>query len=79
MDWLKKILLYKMSYILQPYTGCINKIKVKKDLPNYVTKSDFKNVTGVDTSDLASIKTTVDKLDIDKLGKVPSGLNNFKK
>ena len=52
---------------------------MKKDLPNYVTKSDFKNVTGVDTSDLASIKTTVDKLDIDKLGKVPSGLNNFKK
>ena len=74
-----------MSYIPQPYTGSVNKIKVKIDLPNFVTKSDFKNVTGaaiskfVKEADLASLKTTVYKLDIDKLGKLPSGLNNLKK
>ena len=40
---------------------------------NYATKTDFKNVTHVDTSsyalktNLANLKTEVDKLDIDKL------------
>ena len=44
----------------------------------------FKNATGVDTSsfskrtDLASLKTNVDKLDIDKLKNVPNDLNNSK-
>ena len=53
-------------------------------MSNYVTKSDFKNATSVDTSkfvkeaDLASLTTIVDKLDIDKLGKVPDGLNSLK-
>ena len=73
-----------MSYVPEPYTHSINKIKVKLDLSNYVTKSDFKNGTSVDTSkfakeaDLASLTTIVDKLDIDKLGKVPDGLNSLK-
>ena len=46
------------------------------DLSNYVTKSDLKNGTGVDTSkftkkvDLANLKSNVDKLDIDKLKNV---------
>ena len=48
-------------------------INVKVDLSNYVTKTDTKNISHVDTSsfarklNLASLKTEVDKLDIDKL------------
>ena len=49
-------------------------IKIKIDLSNYATKADIKNITHVDSSsfelktNLASSKTEVDKLDIDKLG-----------
>ena len=48
-------------------------IKVKIDLSNYATKTDIKNILHVDTSsfalktNLSSLKTEVDKLDIDKL------------
>ena len=48
-------------------------INVKVDLSNYATKTDLKSVTNVDTSsfvlktNLTSLKTEVDKLDIDKL------------
>ena len=31
-----------MSYFPEPYTRSKNKIKVRLDLSNYVTKSDFK-------------------------------------
>ena len=47
-------------------------MKVELDLSNYATKSDFKNATGIDTSkfakkvDLARLKSTVEKLDVDK-------------
>ena len=57
------------------------KVKVDLDLSNYATKADFKNATGVDTSkfakkvDLASLKSNVDRLGIDKLQNVPSGLS----
>ena len=46
-------------------------------------KSDLKNAIGVDTSkfaknvDLGNLKSEVDKLDIDKLEKVPSGLGSL--
>ena len=46
-------------------------INVKVDISNYATKADLKNVTHVDTSSFAlqtildSLKTEVDKLDID--------------
>ena len=59
-------------------------MKVELDLSNYATKADLKNETGLDTStfakkvDLASLKSNVDKLDIDKLKNVPSNLNNLK-
>ena len=52
-------------------------INVKVDLSNYATKTDLKNVTHVDTSsfalktNLASLRTKVDKLDIHKLAPVP--------
>ena len=38
----------------------------------------LKNATGVDTSDLASLKSDNDKLDTDELEKVPSGLKSLK-
>ena len=46
-------------------------VKVELDLSNYATKSDLKNASGVDTSsfakktDLAKLKSDVDKLNID--------------
>ena len=48
-------------------------MKVELDLSNYATKADLKNGTGADTSDfanktdLANLKSDMDKLDIDKL------------
>ena len=56
---------------------------MKVDLSNYATKTDLKNVTHVDTSsfalktNLASLKTEVDKLDIDKLAPVPVDLGKL--
>ena len=47
-------------------------IKVKIDLSNYATKTDIKNILQVDTSsfalitNLANLKSEVDKLDIEK-------------
>ena len=61
----------------EPFGGDIN---VKVDLSNYATKSDLKNVIHVNVSSLASktylssLKTEVDKLDIDKLTPVPNDL-----
>ena len=55
-------------------------IKVELDLSNYATKTDLKNVTHVDVSsfasktNLASLKTEVDKIDPDKLKTVPVDL-----
>ena len=49
-------------------------------MSNYATKTDFKNVTHVDVSsfasktNLASLKTEVDKIDADKLKTVPVDL-----
>ena len=59
-------------------------MRVELNLSNYATKADFKNATGVDTSDfakktdLANLKSDVDKLDIDKLKNVPSNLSKLK-
>ena len=58
-------------------------INVKIDLSNYATKADIKNISHADTSsfalktNLASLKTEVDKLDIDKLVPVPVDLNKL--
>ena len=52
---------------------------------NYATKSDLKTVIVVEKfkifykTGLANIKSDIDKLDIDKLEKLPSGLSNLKK
>ena len=66
-----KILYYKMSYY-PPYKSSSNNIKIELDLSNYATKDDVKNITHVDVSsyatksNLASLKTEVDKIDVDK-------------
>ena len=58
-------------------------IKIKIGLSNYATKEDIKNITHVDTStfalktNLSSLKTEVDKLDIDKLVPVPTDLSKL--
>ena len=56
-------------------------INVKVDLSNYAPETDIKNISLVDTlnfalkSNLASLKTDVDNLDIDKLKSLPNNLN----
>ena len=64
----------------EPFGGDIN---VKVDLSNYAAKADIKNISHVDTSsfalksNLASLKTEVDKLDIDKLAPVPINVSKL--
>ena len=59
-------------------------INIKVDFSNYATKTDIKNISHIDTSsftlksNLASLKTEVDKLDIDKLKSLPNNLSNLK-
>ena len=72
---------YKMSqYFPKPFRSFGGNINFKVDLSNYEKKTDLKNVTHVDTSNfaletnLASLKTEVDKLDIYKLAPVPVDL-----
>ena len=70
---------YKMSYY-PPYKSSSNNIKVKLDLTNYTTKTDLRNITHVDVSsfasktNLAALKTEVDKIDVDKLKTGPVDL-----
>ena len=71
------------QYFPRPFRSFGGKIKVKVDLSNYATKTDLQNVTDVDTSrfalktNLASLKTEADKLDIDKLAPVPVDLSKL--
>ena len=71
------------QYFLKPYESIGRDINVKVYLSNYATKTDLKNVAHVDTSsfalktNLASPKTKVDKLDIDKLVPVPVDLSKL--
>ena len=58
-------------------------IDVKIDLSNYATKTDLKNETNVDTlsfalkTNLANLKTEVDRLDIEKLVQVSVDLSKL--
>ena len=71
------------QYFPKPYEPFGGGINVKVDLSNYATKADIKNMSHVDTSSfalkssLASLKTNVDKLDIDKLVAVPVDLSKL--
>ena len=68
-----------MSYY-PPYKSSSNNVKVELDLTNYATKTDLKNITHVDVSNfasktnLAALKTEVDKIDVDKLKTAPVDL-----
>ena len=66
----------------EPYKPFGGDINVKVDLSNYATKTDIKNISHVDTcislkTNIANLKTEVDKLDIDKLAPVPTDLNKL--
>ena len=71
------------QYFPKPYEPFQGDINVKVDLSNYATKTDLKNVSHVDVSsfalksNLASLKTEVDKLDIDKLTPFPVDLSKL--
>ena len=68
------------NYFRRRYKRFDGDINVKVDLSNYATKTDLKNVSHVDVSsfalksNLASLKTEVDKIDADKLKTVPVDL-----
>ena len=65
----------------KPYKSFGKNINVKVDLSNHATKADIKSISHTDTSsfalktNLADLKTAVDKLDIDKLAPVPVDLS----
>ena len=76
--------LIKLSqYFPKPYEPFGGDINVKVDLSNYATKADIKNISHVDTSsfalktNLASLKTEIYKLDIDKVVPVPVDLSKL--
>ena len=68
-----------MSYY-PPYKSSSKIVKVELDLTNYTTKTDLKNVIHADVSsyasktNLAALKSEIDKVDVDKLKTTPSDL-----
>ena len=71
------------KYYPKPYKPFSGDINVKVDLSNYARKTDIKTISHVDTSsfalktNLADLKTEVDKLDVDKLAPVPVDLSKL--
>ena len=72
------------QYFLKPFNSHFgDSIIVKIDLSNYATKADIKDIPHVDTSsfalktNLANLKTEVDKLDIDKLKPLPDDVSKL--
>ena len=69
-----------MSQYYSPYKSSGNNIKVELDLANYATKTDLKNITHADVSsfasktNLAALKTKVEKIDTEKLKTTPADL-----
>ena len=72
------------QYFPKPYKSFERNINVKVYLSNYTVTTDLKNILYVDTSsfalktNLASLKTEVDKLYIDKLVPVPVNLSKIR-
>ena len=64
------------QYFPKPYEPFGGDINVKVDLSNYATKADFKNISHVDAlsfalkSNLASLKTEVEKMLLKKLSMI---------
>ena len=73
-----------MSEYFQEPKSSGGRVKVEFDFYNYATKAGLKDATCVDTSkyakkvDLASLRSNLDKLDINKLKNVPSNFSNLK-
>ena len=71
------------QYFPKPYEPFGTDINIVVGLSNYATKTDIKNVSHIDTlsfvlkSNLASLKTEVDKIDVDKLVPVPVDLSKL--
>ena len=72
------------QYFPKPFNSHFgDSIKVKIDLSNYATKTDIKNISHIDTSsfaqktNLSSLKTEVDKLDIEKLVPISADLHKL--
>ena len=71
------------QYFPKPYERFGGDINVNVDLSNYATKTDIRNISHVDISsfalksNLASLKTEVDKVDIDKLVHVALDLSKL--
>ena len=71
------------QYLPKLFRNFGRNFNVKVDLSNYATETDLKNATHVDISNfalktnLASLKTEVDKLDIDKLAPVSVDLSKL--
>ena len=67
----------------KPFRSFGGNINVKVDPSNYATKADIKNISHVVSSsfalktNLANLKTEVDKLDFDKLVPVPVDLSKI--
>ena len=73
------------EYFPKPYKSLREDIKIRVNLSNYATKADIKNIAHVDTSNfvlktnLANLKTEVDKSDINKLVAVPTDSTKLSK
>ena len=71
------------QYFSKPFRSFGGNINVTVDLSNYAAKADIKNISHVDTSsfarktNLANLKTEVDKLDIGQLVPVPVNLSKL--
>ena len=71
------------QYFPKPYEPFGRDTNVRVDLSSYTTKTDIKNISHIDTSsfasksNLASLKTKVDKLDIDRLVPVSADLRKL--
>ena len=71
------------QYFPKAFRSFGGNINIKVDLSHYATKTDLENVTHIDTSsfapktNLANLKTEVDKPDIDKLAPVPVDLSKL--
>ena len=69
-----------MTTYYPPYKSSSNNVKVQLDLTNYATKTDLKSINHIDVSSFASktnlavLKTEVDKIDVDKLKTTPIDL-----
>ena len=69
-----------MSTYYPPYKSSDQNVKVELDLTNYAIKTDLRNITHVNVSsyasktNLAALKSEVDKIYVDKLKTTPVDL-----